>query len=370
MRAVHWVGIVLLVANAFLFTNNTIGTIIQLVVAVVIVIHDIDEKINGVNITNKTITYLRNMKLTQPLSIDAKFSSEYEELVHGVNTFREKVASVLNLNDIINETEDIAEKTENTSQEIDGVLNKVNDISANIMQALETAQNEGRKNIEFSNLLQSEIITASNMIKDAEDNITSLNDNVNLQYEKNIEVSEQLKTLTDTTNQIKDVLGIISDIADQTNLLALNAAIEAARAGEHGRGFAVVADEVRNLAEKTQKSLSEINATINAIVQSVEDVSVQTERNANQMKTLVQISEESYEKMNSANEKIIQVNEISKDDTENSRLIENEVVKAKEFAKNLYSNLKNNTDLIHTTNNFITSLVSKVRNIKDKMESV
>jgi methyl-accepting chemotaxis protein len=131
----------------------------------------------------------------------------------------------------------------------------------------------------------------------ASEHLTQMHEKIEVTSQKEVEISQHLFQVSKDTQDVTNVLTIISDIAEQTNLLALNAAIEAARAGEHGRGFAVVADEVRKLAEKTQHSLSDINATVSIVVQSINDASDEMSKNSKSVVEVSAMSDEINEKI-------------------------------------------------------------------------
>ncbi|WP_305869235.1 methyl-accepting chemotaxis protein TlpB [Helicobacter pylori] len=204
----------------------------------------------------------------------------------------------------------IAQETQKSMKDSSTTLNSVKNKATDVANMMNTS-------IEQSQGLRKRLIETQGLVKESKDAIGDLFSQIIESAHTEEELSSKVEQLSRNADDVKSILDIINDIADQTNLLALNAAIEAARAGEHGRGFAVVADEVRNLAGRTQKSLAEINSTIMVIVQEINDVSSQMNLNSQKMERLSDMSksvQETYEKMSSNLSSVVQDSNQSMDD--------------------------------------------------------
>ena len=269
--------------------------------------------------------------LTQSIEVDSH--AELIALAKGFNSFIYKLKSLIaELKVLASRTQqesqssaEIAQLTRDSVQrqhgEIESVVTAVNEMSAT---ALEVAKASEQTAVETEAM--------SRNIRASEESLTKAMDYVDTMSKESLQAKIAVSKVAESSTNISRILEVISSIAAQTNLLALNAAIEAARAGEQGRGFAVVADEVRALASKTQSSTDDISVLIDALQKEVHSASNIIDKGAERAQMAVTQTEQALSSLNSM---VSQIEEISGQITHIATAAEEQSAVAEEINTNI-----------------------------------
>ncbi|WP_111980011.1 methyl-accepting chemotaxis protein [Algibacillus agarilyticus] len=212
-----------------------------------------------------------------------------------ISMIKEVVDSIkLNADNIASSSTQLSATTEQTNQSAYNQQTQAHEINEALKQFYHAIEEIAQNSVDTSN----QTSTAKDITTENSDRATLAKDNINQLVLEITESSETLSHLQEQVDNINNVLNVITSIAEQTNLLALNAAIEAARAGEHGRGFAVVADEVRQLATRTQQSTVEIQQNIGSLTTVASDAVNAMTRATNSAKDGIELVDGVSESLN------------------------------------------------------------------------
>ncbi|WP_144211134.1 methyl-accepting chemotaxis protein [Shewanella donghaensis] len=244
--------------------------------------------------------------------LDVKGTDEIAQLGQAFNLFVDKLHAIISdvssatgkvktAAEVINgQTVDMSKQLYNHNSEIDQIVTAITEMSAT---ANEVAQN--------TSMVADATDVASDNVSQAQSCVDTSLSEVSKLMQQIDSAANNIKLLSEQSNKINSVLTVIGAIAEQTNLLALNAAIEAARAGEQGRGFAVVADEVRNLASRTQKSTIEINEMLADLHKLVANAVDEMEQSQQSCLSSVESSRAISESLGAVTSSVTSINDMS-----------------------------------------------------------
>jgi len=309
--------------------------------------------------------------LTKRLKITSE--DEIGAVAVEINKFIEKVQLTIDaVKHSSHENASISEELYGSSESVKGNITHESTIIQSATKDILHVSSNLSQSVDNASVNHAHIEKASSDLAAATSKINDLTQKIHQTSETEQELSMKLEELSANATDIKSVLNVIADIADQTNLLALNAAIEAARAGEHGRGFAVVADEVRKLAENTQRSLAEINASVSVIVQSILEASTQMNENAKTVINLVDISSDVETTISNSNSVMLEALEASSHTMKESHVMSEETATiSKEIANiNDISNENSNSmGEITIASSLLNKLTAELNTKLDKFKT-